>query len=81
MAKLSTNTTGNPTGRLRRNMLTCYRTSGYLILLAALVTVATATQTAFNKNVLHLRLWAVLVAVVLVLIGVVPRIKPSKLGF
>lgn len=57
------------------------RTSGYVVLLAALVTVATATQTDFNKNVLGVRLWAVLVALVLVLIGVIPRIKLSKLGF
>lgn len=57
------------------------RTSGYVILLAALATVASATQTDFNKNVLGVRLWAVLVTIVLVLIGIIPRIKPSKLGF
>lgn len=61
--------------------LTCCSISGYIILLAALVTVASATQTDFNKNVLGMRLWAILVTVVLVLIGVIPRIKPSKLGF
>jgi len=42
--------------------------------------VAAATQTDFNKNVLHIQLWAVIVAAVLTLIGVLPRIKKQKLG-
>ncbi|ETN44120.1 uncharacterized protein HMPREF1541_10670 [Cyphellophora europaea CBS 101466] len=58
-----------------------HRVSGYTVLFAALATVATATQTDFNKNVLGVRLWAVLVAIVLVLIGIIPRVKPAKLGF
>jgi hypothetical protein len=45
-----------------------------------LATVCAATQTTFNKNVLHIRLWAVLVAAVLVVAGVAPRIKKHKLG-
>lgn len=62
-------------------ILTECRISGYVILLATLATVASATQTDFNKNVLGMRLWAILVTVVLILIGIIPRIKPSKLGF
>jgi len=58
-----------------------HRMLGYLILVMMLATVCAATQTGFNKNVLHIRLWAVIVASVLVLVGVVPRIKKSKFGF
>lgn len=61
--------------------LTKSRISGYIVLFAALATVATATQTDFNKNLLGMRLWAILLTIVLVLIGVIPRVKPSKLGF
>ena len=58
-----------------------HRVMGYLILLMTLATICAATQTTFNKNVLKMRLWAVLVASVLVLIGVVPRVKLSKLPY
>lgn len=57
-----------------------HRSSGYVILLMMLGTICAATQTTFNKNVLHIRLWAVLVASVLVIAGVAPRIKKHKLG-
>lgn len=52
-----------------------HRMSGYLILLMALATVCAATQTDFNKNVLGIQLWAVLVASVLVVLGVGARVK------
>ena len=58
-----------------------HRMSGYLILLMSLATICAATQTGFNKNVLHIQLWAVIVASVLVVAGVLPRIKRQKLGF
>jgi cytochrome b561 len=58
-----------------------HRMSGYLILLLSLVTICAATQTGFNKNVLQIRLWAVIVASVLVVAGVLPRIKKQKFGF
>lgn len=45
-----------------------------------LATVVAATQTDYNKNVLHIKLWSVLVAAILVLIGIIPRIKKQKLG-
>lgn len=57
-----------------------HRMSGYAVLVLALATVAAATQTDYNKNVLHIRLWAVLVAAALILAGIVPRIKKQKLG-
>ncbi|RMZ82722.1 hypothetical protein DV738_g1637, partial [Chaetothyriales sp. CBS 135597] len=55
--------------------------SGYAILLLSLASIITSTSTNFNVNVLHIRLWAVIVASVLVLAGVVPRIKKRKFGF
>jgi len=57
-----------------------HRWSGYIIMLMGLATICAATQTGFNKNILHIRLWAVLVACVLVIAGVAPRIKKHKLG-
>ncbi|MCJ1335084.1 hypothetical protein MMC09_000350 [Bachmanniomyces sp. S44760] len=57
-----------------------HRISGYLIVILALATVAAATATDFNKNVLHIQLWAVIVAAILTLVGILPRIKKQKLG-
>ena len=57
-----------------------HRMSGYVLLTLALGTVAAATQTPTGKNTLHLKLWAVLVCSVLVLVGMLPRIKKQKLG-
>jgi len=54
--------------------------SGYIILVLLLATVCAATQTTFNVNVLGMQLWAVIVASVLVLLGVLPRVKKQKLG-
>jgi len=56
-----------------------HRMSGYLILVMALATICAATQTTFNADVLHVKWWAALVAGILVLAGVLPRIKKSKL--
>jgi general stress protein CsbA len=58
-----------------------HRAGGYLALIVSLATVAAATQTDYNQKVLHIKLWAVLVAAGLVLVGVLPRIKKQKLGF
>lgn len=57
-----------------------HRLSGYVVITLALATVCAATQTTFNKGVLGIQLWAVVVSSVLVLIGLVPRIKKQKLG-
>ena len=54
--------------------------SGYALLVLSFVTVAAATETYFGKQVLELKLWAVIVASVITLIGVLPRIKKQKLG-
>lgn len=58
-----------------------HRMSGYMLLILAFATVAAATQTDFNKDTLHIRLWAVLVGAALTLMGMLPRIKKQKLGF
>lgn len=58
-----------------------HRMSGYFVLLMFLATVAAATQTTFNRTTLHIRLWTVLLASVLTLAGVLPRIQKRKLGF
>ncbi|KAL9006083.1 MAG: hypothetical protein Q9188_001156 [Gyalolechia gomerana] len=57
-----------------------HRMSGYVLLTLSFATIAAATQTGFNKNVLHIALWAVLVASIITLVGVLPRIKKQKLG-
>lgn len=57
-----------------------HRVSGYVVLVLMLATVAAATQTDYNKTTLDIKLWAVLVTAVLVLAGVLPRIKKQKLG-
>lgn len=58
-----------------------HRALGYVILLLLLATVAAATQTETGRDFLELRLWAVLGAAGLVLLGVLPRVKKEKFGF
>ncbi|KAH8670357.1 eukaryotic cytochrome b561-domain-containing protein [Tricladium varicosporioides] len=58
-----------------------HRMSGYVVLTVMLATMCAATQTDFNKNVLDIKLWAILISSILVLVGVLPRIKKQKLGF
>ncbi|OAA67265.1 cytochrome b561-like protein [Niveomyces insectorum RCEF 264] len=58
-----------------------HRWAGYAAVLPLLLaTVTTATATDYNVNVLDIRLWAVLVAAGLVVVGVYPRIHVRKLG-
>ena len=57
-----------------------HRMSGYVLLVLGFATVAAATQTDFNKNVSHIRLWAVIVASVITLVGVLPRVRKGKFG-
>lgn len=57
-----------------------HRVSGYLLYALILATVVSAVYTDFNVNVLDLKLWAVLVSVILIVIGVYPRLHPRKLG-
>jgi len=57
-----------------------HRISGYVILTTILATIAAATQTTFNVQTLDIKLWAVLVTAVMILVGVLPRVKKVKLG-
>ena len=57
-----------------------HRMSGYVLLVLGFATVAAATQTGFNVMTLHIQLWAVIVAAVITLVGVLPRIKKQKMG-
>lgn len=57
-----------------------HRMSGYALLVLELATICAATQTTYNVVVLHIKLWAVLVASILVILGVAARIKKHKLG-
>jgi hypothetical protein len=57
-----------------------HRVAGYLIATLGLATICAATWTDYNLNLAHMQHWAVIVASVLVLAGVVPRIRLSKLG-
>lgn len=57
-----------------------HRTSGYLVLTLMLTTVALATQTDYNKNALGIQLWAIVVLSMVVLLGILPRLRVSKLG-
>ncbi|KAF7551055.1 hypothetical protein G7Z17_g5285 [Cylindrodendrum hubeiense] len=58
-----------------------HRYSGYFVLVLLLVTVVSAVDTDYNKNVLKLKLWATLLLSLLVLVGIIPRIQKQKLGF
>ncbi|KAI0479102.1 eukaryotic cytochrome b561-domain-containing protein [Xylariaceae sp. FL0804] len=57
-----------------------HRASGYALLLVLMATVTSAVKTDFNQNVLGLKLWAMIIIMVLVVVGVYPRIKKQKLG-
>jgi hypothetical protein len=57
-----------------------HRMSGYVILVMMLSTACAATKTDTGINTLDIKLWAVLVSSVLILIGVLPRIKKQKFG-
>ncbi|KAI9811029.1 MAG: hypothetical protein M1826_003330 [Phylliscum demangeonii] len=57
-----------------------HRLSGYAVLILAFATVAAATTTDYNRDVLHIQLWAVVLASIVTLLGVLPRIKKQKIG-
>lgn len=57
-----------------------HRMSGYVIATLGLATICAASWTTYSLNVAHIQHWAVIVASVLVLAGVVPRIRLSKFG-
>jgi hypothetical protein len=57
-----------------------HRMLGYAIATLGLATVCAATWTTYSLKVLHIQHWAVIVASVLVLAGVLPRVRLSKFG-
>lgn len=58
-----------------------HRLAGYLITVLGLATICAASWTTYSLGVAHLQHWAVIVASVLVLVGLIPRIRLSKLGW
>lgn len=58
-----------------------HRVWGYLTLLMMLATICAATQTGFNVETLQMQLWALVVACIVIVVGVAPRIKLSKFGW
>lgn len=57
-----------------------HRYSGYLVLVLLLATICSAAKTPYAEQVLHLKLWATVLASILVVAGVFPRIQKQKLG-
>jgi len=64
-----------------RKLYKYHRVAGYFIFLMLLATAAAATQTDYNVNVLGISLWAVLVAGLITLVGVLPRVRLAKFGW
>ena len=56
-----------------------HRMSGYVLLILSFATIAAAAETGTGKG-LGLKLWAIIVASIITLIGVLPRVKKQKLG-
>ena len=57
-----------------------HRVGGYITATLGLATVCAATWTYYVENILSIQKWAVVLASVVTLVGVVPRIKLQKLG-
>lgn len=57
-----------------------HRWSGYVIYLLLLGTVVAATFTPYNETVLGIKTWSVVVAGLLMVVGIYPRISIAKLG-
>jgi len=57
-----------------------HRVAGYTIFTLVLATICAATQTSYNKSTFDIKLWATIVLSVIILAGIVPRIKKQKLG-
>ena len=57
-----------------------HRISGYIAVPLSLATVGAATATDFNLNALHIQLWSVIVASILLVLGLGARLKLQKLG-
>jgi cytochrome b-561 len=57
-----------------------HRYSGYLVLILVLVTVISAVDTDYNRNVLDIKYWSIIVSVGLIVAGIFPRIQLTKMG-
>lgn len=57
-----------------------HRWAGYAVLALMFGTVNAATQTTYNLTTLHIEWKAILLATILVILGVAPRIHKQKLG-
>ncbi|KAH8725527.1 hypothetical protein GQ44DRAFT_707217 [Phaeosphaeriaceae sp. PMI808] len=57
-----------------------HRGFGYVIATLGLATISAASWTTYNLYVAHMRHWALIIASVLVVVGVAPRIRLSKFG-
>ncbi|KAK0706777.1 eukaryotic cytochrome b561-domain-containing protein [Lasiosphaeria miniovina] len=57
-----------------------HRYTGYTLFLLVLATVAAAAATPYNEGILKIKLWSILLAVALILVGTFPRIQLKKLG-
>ncbi|KAF2877788.1 eukaryotic cytochrome b561-domain-containing protein [Massariosphaeria phaeospora] len=57
-----------------------HRAAGYVISTLGLATVCAASWTTYSLGVAHLQHWAVVLASVLVVVGLVPRVRLSKFG-
>lgn len=57
-----------------------HRISGYLVLVLGMATVCAASWTEYSEGVLGIQHWAVIVASVVTLAGLLARVKKHKLG-
>lgn len=57
-----------------------HRVAGYTVATVGLATICAASWTTYSLYVAHIQHWAVIVASVLVVVGVVPRIRLAKFG-
>ena len=58
-----------------------HRVGGYITLTLMLATVCAAWATDFNHNTLQMQLWALITASVVILVGVLPRVRLGKFGW
>lgn len=57
-----------------------HRWGGYVFYLVLLATVVAATFTPYNETVLGIKTWSVVVAGLLLVVGIYPRVSIAKLG-
>jgi hypothetical protein len=57
-----------------------HRWTGYVALVLLLATVAAAVETDYNKGVMKVPMWGVVLGEVLIVVGVFPRVHLRKLG-